>query len=501
MMTRLGVGAHVSSSGVGHARAARSRRMDGSWVAARAPVHVKSKVSCGSVRRMLDAADSAESSTRRPRVRNNALTRRPSTRYRSAMGGVMRGWSWLVLAGLATGCGSSPTTFDDTGRCFCVDAARDIDAFRPDTGPPPPPVCTGTAVACTMRTDFDCARGRGCAVEHCYGHPDACETQFTAEICRLVRGCAWDGSSCYGDPNPCTDFNDFVSCTSQGCGWDDSPSTSHCRGTATECVSLGSSDCAAQPGCVPLVDGGLDAGRGADAAVDAGNDAAFDAGHDAASIDAGPDGGHDAGPPCVVSGACSPFDSGSCPSGQTCVFNRGVPSCAVPGTVLEGGQCYIGFVSLPTCAAGLLCTGSTSSGLLTCQRPCHHGTLGECGATARCAMAGYPPAPEFPPSYPASTCAWACVSLPPFCDPVSPTCAMGSGCYVESDVEVGAIAVCRSTHGTTPIDGTCTYSNDCAPGGTCIGARCVRICRVDTDCTSTRRCTGTESTGHYSFCR
>lgn len=246
-----------------------------------------------------------------------------------------------------------------------------------------------------------------------------------------------------------------------------------------------------------MADGSADGGVGDGAA---GDGAVMDGGPvDGGSVDAGPvDAGPvDTGPPCTPLGACDPFDSASCPSGETCRsgFDGGT-ACDATGTTLgaEGTTC----ATRRDCAGGLRCV-SFGDGFV-CHRLCHAGTVGECATGEACTgRVG------------ADDCLRVCRAFAERCDIFSQDCAdPGDACTLAIHPET------RERYTGCRPAGELTLGEACGSGlGTCIGglvcvttagaATCREVCDPsdgDPGCSAAgEACTGMTTSWAVPFCR
>lgn len=365
---------------------------------------------------------------------------------------------------------------NDAGDPGYLDAWRPDTGPRPDAGPPPPPTCGGTPIACADRTQSQCTDGDGCRRDSCRGAP-SCIHHSSASSCYRDSGCTWDGTLCQGTPDgPCSSWTNATDCFESGCTWNDFDPP--CVGTATPCASLHDAACVAQPGChaLDLDAGAPDTGMSTDAgARDTG---AHDAGTDAAAS------------MCTVSGGtCSPFSTSTCGANQTCIANGAAPHCTVSAFTLhgEGEAC----AADNECAWGLECHSFDSGVTFRCVRFCHAGSTTDCTGSTRCSQLAYT----------GSTCLRLCAPMPPACDLATQNCATGSSCYIYLDTISGSeMAGCYRT-GSIAVGGSCTYLNDCVRGASCLGSGGTNVCRqtcsATTDCTAGGGCTGVTGTFHY----
>ena len=150
--------------------------------------------------------------------------------------------SSLVFIALAL-LGGCPSTPEPT-----PDAASNVDAFTaPDAAVQG--TCGGMAMGCETRTLASCAIGGGCMAAACVGAPTACGTFSNAMTCRTQSGCAWTGTSCFGEPAACTQSAEMVCAGRMGCRWDPTAAT-ECTGTPGECSAIAPGLCASVSGCV-----------------------------------------------------------------------------------------------------------------------------------------------------------------------------------------------------------------------------------------------------------
>jgi len=356
---------------------------------------------------------------------------------------------------------------NDVGPIIFPDAWAVDTGPRPDTGPPPPPTCGGTATACADRALSQCEDGAGCALARCRGTP-RCIDHSSQFSCNRDVGCSWDGTLCSGIPDePCGFWTSSTNCFEAGCTWNDFDPP--CLGTPSSCESLHGADCLAQLGCHAL---DADAGP---------PDGGADAGHDA--------GGNDAAVlACTVTGGtCSPFSTTSCGANQTCIANGTPPHCTVSAITLrtEGQAC----TTDNECAWGLECHSFDAGATFQCTRFCHAGSTTDCGPMMRCNQLAYT----------GSTCLRVCAPMAASCDLALQNCATGSSCYVYFDGTAGAeVTGCYAT-GTVPIGGSCAYLNDCVRGASCFGGStgiCRETCDTTADCSS-GTCTGASASHHY----
>jgi hypothetical protein len=157
----------------------------------------------------------------------------------------------------------------------------------------------------------------------------------------------------------------------------------------------------------------------------------------------------------------------NCGAGNKCTFGRiadgGVGrGCGTAGAVGEGQTC--GAAQMDDCAAGLTCLQGTPS---KCRKFCYRDS--DCGA-GKCALVGaFPGSPEY-----VSFCVGGC-------DPLTPTCATGEGCY---PTQGGSVC---STAGAVATGGTCSATaGNCVPGDLCVlgaagatSGTCKKICNTD----------------------
>lgn len=167
-----------------------------------------------------------------------------------------------------------------------------------------------------------------------------------------------------------------------------------------------------------------------------------------------------------------------CPLGEKCTWATvdGGPiarTCRPAGgssgenescTAFEGGE--------DSCAPGLVCLLEDASATQnTCRRYCNADA--DCAGEQRCQeQSSFPPGTDERPRL--------CVDPPSGCDPFAPACASPSeGCYPAAD---GGICV---TAGDAEPGAPCSFSNDCAPGNTCISradaGTCAALCRFPVD--------------------
>ncbi|WP_164018295.1 hypothetical protein [Pyxidicoccus trucidator] len=166
-----------------------------------------------------------------------------------------------------------------------------------------------------------------------------------------------------------------------------------------------------------------------------------------------------------------------CAEGQRCTYvgQGGATSrrCVEPGTGDEGARCTLspsdGGLAYDTCQQGLFCKDEPASDGGTaffCRRLCHAtpqcGDAGECNTVLR--LEGTPELPL--------------VCGPPSarCDPFGQDCTSPLGCYPST-----AGPVCAGS-GTRGEGEACDFSNQCAPGSTCVnttgsGLTCRPLCR------------------------
>ncbi len=349
-----------------------------------------------------------------------------------------------VLLAMMSGCPAQEVApFPDAYRAS-------VDAYTtplPDTGPPPPPTCTGSAPTCLEQTSTTCTDVAGCRLVRCTGE-SSCDF-LDRESCSYVRGCFYrDDTGCEGSPPECESFTDGTTCRLARCNWD-FDGRGRCMGSATPCRSLTGDACTEQPGCTSLLDAGMpDAGP-----PDAGNDA----------------GPPDAGPPmlCSVGGTCDPFATRPC-GGNLCIPDRTTRTrCATPAFTLraEGAAC----ATDSECERGLACLSQL--GVFQCRRLCRIGDS-TCGATSVCGVA-YDTA---------NPCLRICM---PRCDLYEQNCPTGQACvsFSPDSTDDFFIESCLP-EGTTPIGGACMFANSCVRGGICLGSVCRQLCDDPADCTS-----------------
>lgn len=147
--------------------------------------------------------------------------------------------STSVLLALA-GCPSTPEPTPDAAPM--MDARVVPDAAVLGT-------CGGMAMPCEMRPLASCTVGGGCMAAACVGTPAACATFTTSAMCRTQSGCAWTGTSCFGEPAPCTQSSESVCTMRMGCRWDPTAAT-ECSGTPTDCSMVAPGLCMSVPGCM-----------------------------------------------------------------------------------------------------------------------------------------------------------------------------------------------------------------------------------------------------------
>jgi hypothetical protein len=229
----------------------------------------------------------------------------------------------------------------------------------------------------------------------------------------------------------------------------------------------------------PSGHGGTGAPNVRDASVD--RDAAVDSGRTDAAQD------EDAGldPALCGQGACDLLDPGGCAATDGCVFamssdtDGGEPSaqCIQVGTGRDGDRCS----SYADCSAGLDCTTADEG---ACRRYCCElNTTRGCPSGQFCSIA-------IEDARGASSGVFLCDRCDG-CDVRDPDgCGEGLGCYLLPGPDPCNACLPR---GELEPGGACTFSNDCVPGSTCVGAPGERSCRAfcdlnAADCAAGQRC-------------
>jgi len=242
--------------------------------------------------------------------------------------------------------------------------------------------------------------------------------------------------------------------------------------------------CGDDDGLPPLRDGGPDGAAAPDGAPRDGSGgmdahATSDGGprSDTGPIpDSGPapDGsGADGGPvsmPCMATGACDPFDPGSCP-GETCHPGTSGTECVPYSTAgAEGDACASG----AECGPGLLCLSFGGSAGFTCHRMCPNGSIGFCAGGKACIG-----------TIGTDTCIRICRPIPAPCDIFAQDCSDSTDtCTLASNPETGEpYTGCRpaGTQGAGDpcggADGTCGHGLMCIR--TDMVAACHQVCGPD----------------------
>jgi hypothetical protein len=172
--------------------------------------------------------------------------------------------------------------------------------------------------------------------------------------------------------------------------------------------------------------------------------------------------------PCCTSTDC-PFGTvcfASAAGGNYCVNPAWLLRSTMPGNVMGGGTCVMGF----DCRSGL-CSGS-DGGYGVCLDTCcatspRTVTTNECATNTTCRFGMFPGAVEFDRGY-AAFCGRAFGPAGPNAAPcMSPYQCMSGLCdyaYCEN--------ACRSTADCTAYGQSCTYSNPPAPNGSAVIAVC-----------------------------
>lgn len=108
--------------------------------------------------------------------------------------------------------------------------------------------CTGIALGCAQRAEYQCGLGVGCmaGAGSCTGVPvgGGCPGKPQA-TCAATPGCQWMFNACIGAGATCaSNFNQWSCNGKLGCSWKAS-----CTGFALPCQTLNESSCSLQPGC------------------------------------------------------------------------------------------------------------------------------------------------------------------------------------------------------------------------------------------------------------
>lgn len=250
--------------------------------------------------------------------------------------------------------------------------------------------------------------------------------------------------------------------------------------------------CASDPGVAAGSDGSVDASTDPTDSAAPEVDAAME--NDAAAVvDSGPRDGGPVSMPCTATGACDPFDRGSCGSEACRVTTMGTACGAVSATpAAEGEAC----AAEADCVAGTVCR-AFAAGEFRCHRMCPEGSIGFCGAGAACTGTI------------GDACVQVCRPLAPACDIYAQDCSdAGQTCTFTSNPETGEpYTGCRPagdrTEGQTcgGADGTCGFDL------VCIRTDMVTACRQPCDpmdptdtCPSGQACTGMARTWMVGFC-
>ncbi len=160
-----------------------------------------------------------------------------------------------------------------------------------------------------------------------------------------------------------------------------------------------------------------------------------------------------------------------CPEGRRCTYvetgGMNQRRCVEPGTVDEGAPCTLaptdGGSSYDTCRQGLLCDERQMDGGsgFFCRRLCHASS--QCGGGEGCnTVRRLPGTVELP---------LVCGPASPRCDPFAQDCQSPLSCYPSTS---GPVCV---GSGTLGAGSPCDFSNQCAPGNTCVEAGGAKTCR------------------------
>jgi hypothetical protein len=167
----------------------------------------------------------------------------------------------------------------------------------------------------------------------------------------------------------------------------------------------------------------------------------------------------------------------NCANGLRCTYvERGDVTrreCVAAGTADEGTACTQapttdGGPTYDTCRQGLLCDAPQADGGtgFACRRLCH--ATSQCGTQDECnTVRRLPGTQELP---------LVCGAPSPRCDPFAQDCASPLSCYPSTS---GPVCV---GSGTLAEGSSCDFSNQCAPGHTCVesgsGKACRPLCRT-----------------------
>lgn len=256
--------------------------------------------------------------------------------------------------------------------------------------------------------------------------------------------------------------------------------------------------------------GGMDAGGGAvdggGAGTDGGDDGAVGtdaggpgddggAGGDAGDVDGGAVDGGPVSMPCMATGDCDPFDTGSCPSGQKCQVTDTGTACvdlSADPPFARGDAC----ARDTECGPGLWCL--SFGGGFECMAMCPNGSIGACGVNQACiGTVGM------------EACVRACRPIPERCDIYAQDCLDSADmCTFATNPETRENYTGCRPNGTLSIGEACGGDlGTCSRGLVCIregmATTCHQVCGPDgaAPTCDTGECTGLARSWGVPYCR